>query len=268
MYKRFRKQIAILMTLAIMVTPILMASAVSFSDTRGHWAENVITKWTDKGILYGYGDGKFYPDQSLTKAHYASILNQLLKYTEQAPNTYPELPGNAWYTPIFLKLIAAGVVEPGANGLINPNEPITRGEMMVWTVKAYKLVPLEGDTEFQDDSLIPEAQKPYVNALYENGMIAGYEVDGGFDVKAEQTLTRAEAVQVIDKIEEAFGTDGDPAVQSESNLQETWASPHKPGFSNNYYDYFNTSGSGLEVTTPPGLEITTPQALTPSALEE
>ena len=41
---------------------------VNFSDINGHWAESTINKWKDKGIIAGYADGTFKPDNPVTRA--------------------------------------------------------------------------------------------------------------------------------------------------------------------------------------------------------
>lgn len=39
-----------------------------FKDIEGHWAENSIEKAAEKGIVQGFDDGSFYPDNAITRA--------------------------------------------------------------------------------------------------------------------------------------------------------------------------------------------------------
>lgn len=48
-----------------------------FLDTEGHWAEEAIDKAADKGVVAGFEDGTFHPDESVTRAQLCSILNRL-----------------------------------------------------------------------------------------------------------------------------------------------------------------------------------------------
>ena len=48
-----------------------------FLDTEGHWAENDIEKAADKGVVSGFDDGTFKPDEGVTRAQLCSILNRL-----------------------------------------------------------------------------------------------------------------------------------------------------------------------------------------------
>jgi lysozyme len=51
----------------------------NFDDVpAGHWAESVIKTVSDAGIMKGGGDNKFAPDQPLTRAQAAKIVNDLL----------------------------------------------------------------------------------------------------------------------------------------------------------------------------------------------
>jgi len=48
------------------------------SDFQGHWAENAIQQVLDAGIMSGYPDGTFRPDQEVTRAELATVLVKLL----------------------------------------------------------------------------------------------------------------------------------------------------------------------------------------------
>lgn len=83
---------------------------VHFNDITGHWAENTINKWADKGIVSGYPDGTFKPDNPVTRAELSKILT--LAFDLQ-PSEYVfdkrEVNGNEWY---YNYLICAGKYIP------------------------------------------------------------------------------------------------------------------------------------------------------------
>ncbi|MEX2461568.1 MAG: S-layer homology domain-containing protein [Paenibacillaceae bacterium] len=57
-----------------------MEKKTNFSDVpAGHWAENVIQVVSEAGIMIGYGDGSFKPDQPVTRAEMAVIVAKLLE---------------------------------------------------------------------------------------------------------------------------------------------------------------------------------------------
>ena len=48
-------------------------------DYKGHWAEKYIDKVRDEGLMNGYEDGSFKPDEKVTRAQLAVILAKLLE---------------------------------------------------------------------------------------------------------------------------------------------------------------------------------------------
>lgn len=48
-------------------------------DYKGHWAEKAINEVKEAGIMKGYEDGSFKPDEKITRAEVAVIVSKLLK---------------------------------------------------------------------------------------------------------------------------------------------------------------------------------------------
>ena len=46
------------------------------SDVTGNWGEPFIKALVEKGIIAGYPDGTFRPDQPVTRAEFAALLNK------------------------------------------------------------------------------------------------------------------------------------------------------------------------------------------------
>lgn len=60
------------------------AAAVTFSDIKGHWAEGSVYRMSEWGILDGFPDGTFRPEEPVTADQFVKML--LLSYSEQYPN--------------------------------------------------------------------------------------------------------------------------------------------------------------------------------------
>lgn len=50
----------------------------SFSDTEGHWAEVYIERAYEQGLVSGYGNGRFYPDDEISREEVITILVNLM----------------------------------------------------------------------------------------------------------------------------------------------------------------------------------------------
>lgn len=68
-----------------------------FNDISGHWAESTINKWKDKGIISGYPDGTFKPDNSVTRAELAKILTLAFDLQEKTAINYDDVKAENWY---------------------------------------------------------------------------------------------------------------------------------------------------------------------------
>ena len=95
-----KKIISILITAAIFIsaaTVVCFAEDKKFSDISGHYAENVINKYADSGIISGYPDGTFKPDNSVTRAELAKILVGAFDLQETNALDYADVDSSAWY---------------------------------------------------------------------------------------------------------------------------------------------------------------------------
>ena len=59
-----------------------------FNDISGHWAEKEIRRAASLGWIKGYTDGSFKPDQNITRAEAASMINRML---HRLPETVDDL---------------------------------------------------------------------------------------------------------------------------------------------------------------------------------
>ncbi|MBP1991618.1 cadherin-like beta sandwich domain-containing protein [Paenibacillus eucommiae] len=68
----------------------VIESDQSFTDTPGHWAAGYIQAAKAAGLVDGYEDGSFRPDQKLTRAEAVKVMNTLLN------RPTPELEKGVW----------------------------------------------------------------------------------------------------------------------------------------------------------------------------
>jgi len=126
--KMKRKRIyAWFITVAMLLTMLPSAFAVSFADTRGHWAEDEINRWSDRGVIQGH-DGDFEPNSPITRADMAVIIDRVMDYQTKVENNFADL-GTAYYTDPILRVAQAGVMQ-GDGKNVRPKANITRAEVV------------------------------------------------------------------------------------------------------------------------------------------
>jgi len=74
-----------------------------FTDISGSWARKYINQAAEAGLVYGYKDGTFRPDQNITRAETIVMVNRILGRSASADTvvkgykTFSDVPANAWY---------------------------------------------------------------------------------------------------------------------------------------------------------------------------
>lgn len=129
-----------ILSLAI-ATPVNCYAAKSFSDVRGHWAENYIKEAVDDGFVSGYPNGKFLPDKAVTRAEFATMVNKALGNAGTANVTFHDINMGNWYYNDVSKAVAAAFVAGYSDGNFRPDSPITRQEAAVMLAR---IVPAGG----------------------------------------------------------------------------------------------------------------------------
>ncbi len=194
-----RKVLSILLSLAMLCSlavPTAFATDNRYSDTTDHWAEAAIGRWSDYGIVEGYGDA-FNPDNAITRAQMATILSKTLGLTETTENPFSDVYVDEWYTPYVLSCYKADIML-GDNGKANPNAEITRQEAMTMFCRAFAIQADEKAdlTAFKDSGEVSDWALPYVSALINSGIVSGVSSDM---LAPADKMSRAALVTVLDR---------------------------------------------------------------------
>ncbi|QUI24801.1 fibronectin type III domain-containing protein [Vallitalea pronyensis] len=188
--------VSLILIIILMFTSIESANAqaLEYLDTEGHWAEKEILKWSAEGLLQGY-QGYFRPNDNITIAEVATIIDNLMKYQEVGQNTFADLK-DTWYTEAVLKNVKAGTMTD-VEGQLRVEELATRQEVVVMFAKAFGIDPTEGPTYFNDDKQIADTARGYILSFYNKGYIVG--MPSG-DFEPESNIRRASIVKIFDNI--------------------------------------------------------------------
>lgn len=103
-------------------------SSDDFSDVKvKSWAANYIAFARQTGVVRGYTDGTFRPDQAMTRAEFATVVRNALALELEAENAFPDTERH-WARQAIAQLAQAGILKGYPDGTFRPNEPITRAE--------------------------------------------------------------------------------------------------------------------------------------------
>lgn len=184
----------------VMVTlGALSFAATTFSDIEGHWAKNVVEEMAAKGVLNGFEDGTFRPDESVTREQFAKILVETLKIAGNTTNIkFVDIEEDRWSKDyIYRASRYLTGYENNGKYFFRPTEASVREDVAVAVVQAEGLQTEKPDytllNQFSDSGEISEGIKKYVAIAVKNEIMRGK--DGYFDPQGN--LTRAEVSQLM-----------------------------------------------------------------------
>jgi hypothetical protein len=90
-----------------------------------HWAARYIDAVTNAGIMHGYGDGSFHPDEPMTRAELVAVLLQL-RGIEAVPVKGFMDTQNHWASDALATGKALGFFSGTGNNKFAPDEPVER----------------------------------------------------------------------------------------------------------------------------------------------
>jgi uncharacterized repeat protein (TIGR02543 family) len=173
------------------------AQGVSFTDVnKNQWYNAAIEYVVSKGIMEGYGNDKFGPNDHLTRAQLAQILYNAAgapEVTSESPFT--DVTAGKWYTAAITWAYENGVVEGYGNGKFGPNDEITREQLatMIWRYA--------GEVKATTDSLSSFTDAAKVSSYAQDALLWATEkaiVQGDKNVlDPKGNATRAQAATMI-----------------------------------------------------------------------
>ncbi|CAK4834081.1 unnamed protein product [Aphanomyces euteiches] len=180
-------------------TPAPTKPPVIFSDVGGNWASKEIAKAVELGIVNGYPDGSFRPDEGVTRAEFTSMLVHGMKtMAEGDPLTFKDTGKiGAWAVQAVSQAVKLKIISGYSDGTFRPNASITHAEMVSMVMRASG-IPADNimKTGFADDADIPKWAKNAVSLAETAGIITvSTRTENKFLPQA--VSTRAEAASAI-----------------------------------------------------------------------
>lgn len=206
-----KKILSLTLALLIAASSVIGVSAASFSDTSGHWAESAIERWSGYGVINGF-QGKFKPDDKITRGEMAVILDKIMGYKTAAKNTFHDLKEGLFYTQPILKANAAGAMLGDGKGGVRPTANITRQEAAVLISNALGTGKSDSKLQFSDSASVASWAYGYVAAMADRAVVYGDKF------RPTVAITRAEVVDMLDRAIEGYVQDA--GIYSGANCME------------------------------------------------
>jgi S-layer homology domain len=192
------------------VAPVQIAQA---SDVSGNWAEPFIRVLVEKEIIRGYPNGTFRPNQPITRAEFAALLNRAFTLQPvRAARKFKDVPKKFWGAEVVQKATRSGFMRGYSNNTFAPKQNITRIQSLVALVEGNKLDrsgSLDLNTVFGDAAQVPGYGQNSLIAATQRCVAVSQDYDSsklqGGNFNPEAGATRADVAAYIHQILVAAG---------------------------------------------------------------
>ena len=161
----------------------MVSTSSRFPDINNHWARPFIEALAQRGILNGYPDGRFRPNNSVSRAEFAAIVtatfSQVTKKREYEP--FKDVPDKHWAASAIRKSYETVFITGYPGGLFRPSYRIKRINALVsiisglgWTTRVesdlFDALPLI----YTDAAAIPNWAKKTAAIATRAGIVGSY----------------------------------------------------------------------------------------------
>ena len=161
-----------------------------FSDVNvGDWFNNNVSTVAAAGIVNGYDDGTFRPNQSITRAEFATIAARFTSLVHEGDNLFNDIDGH-WAAEFINNSAITGWVNGYDDGSFKPEAKITRAEAITLINRVlYRYVETE---DLHEDMIVWKDNTPdkwYYTAFQEATNSHDYKRDKIGDYEVHTTIT-------------------------------------------------------------------------------
>jgi S-layer homology domain len=171
----------------------------NFSDVPdSFWAHKYIRELSSRGVLGGFPDNRFKPDQPITRAEFAGIVGRAFEKPRSRPAiVFKDVAKTDPVANAVTEATQTGFMSGYPNQVFNPNQQIPRHQMQVAIATGLQLAP-QGDpvqalTPYVDAKEVPK----WATTKLATAINAGIIGEPGDRLEPNQPATRADAAAYI-----------------------------------------------------------------------
>lgn len=174
-----------------------------FSDIAGHKNQTAVEELAKRGIINGMSDNIFAPDNTMTRAEFATITVRALGLPAKEHSAFNDVKPTDWYAEYVNTAYGYGIVNGVSETEFNPNGTITIEQASAMICRAALLCGMENkldDTavrnvlaEFTDYMTVSDWAKSSVAFCFENGISDRSEIE----IKPLEAVKRCQIADML-----------------------------------------------------------------------
>ncbi|MDZ8185361.1 MAG: S-layer homology domain-containing protein [Nostoc sp. ChiSLP02] len=167
-------------TVAPFVTAAPSFAQTTFSDvSSNYWAAPFIQELSQRGVIAGFPDGSFRPEEAVTRAQFAAMVNKAFQKAQQrSPISFTDVPSNYWAASAIGQAYTIGFLSGYPGNRFEPNQAIPRQQVLVSLANGLEY-SASGNIEstlqyFNDASNIASYARSPIAAATEKQIVVNY----------------------------------------------------------------------------------------------
>ena len=185
------------------LVPQAIAAGLRFKDVPAtSWAFAAVTDLSARGLVTGYEDGKFHPDNAVTRAEYAKLVCSALGVEPDTVTSDPfkDVTVTHWAAGYVAAAVGKGWLTGYPGGLFKPEEPVSMAQALVVVTRSQR---------WNDRATLPYADvqpgywaHAFIEACFTRGIIKNPDpgIESGGKLSPEGHCTRAQACVLLSRL--------------------------------------------------------------------
>ncbi len=185
--KNWQSKTALFMALSITSTaiaPLIIANPAfaqtSFTDVQSnYWASQFIQELSKRNIIAGFPDGSFRPEEAVTRAQFAAMLNKAFNKSPQRQSIkFNDVATNYWAYNAIQQSYITGFLSGYPGNRFEPNQAIPRQQVLVSLANGLNYSPSANISTtlqyFNDAANIADYARTPIAAAVEKRLVVNY----------------------------------------------------------------------------------------------
>lgn len=170
----------------------------AFEDVQGHWAQSYITALAKRGVISGFPDGTYRPNDPVTRAQFAAIINKAFAPNAIRTNkTFVDVSSNFWGSDAIQTAYRGGFLAGYPGDIFRPEQQIPKVQALVALSSGLGLpdASLGLLNQYSDAFEIPNYAQNAIASATANQLVVNYPNLSRFN--PNQQATRAEVAAFV-----------------------------------------------------------------------
>jgi CubicO group peptidase (beta-lactamase class C family) len=185
------------------IVPQVIAAGFRFKDVPvTSWAFTAVADLSARGLITGYEDGKFHPDNAVTRAEYAKLVCSALGIEPDTAISDPfkDVASDYWAAGYVTAAVRRGWLTGYPGGQFKPEEPVNMAQALAIVARSQR---------WNDRATLPYVDVqpgywayPFIEACFERGIIRSPDpgIESAGKLNPEGHCTRAQACVLFSRL--------------------------------------------------------------------